>query len=101
MEMDQDGIEIHFDEKRGYLELACEPDAYAEYWYLAREHVAGIPHVAIEKVVEIHITDTATFVARRDAPKRYLGSVIFAIIVLVVLLLAAIGAWSVFSRIVS
>ena len=67
-----DGIEIHFDEKRGYLELACEPDAFAPYREFARTQLVDIPDVSLDKVIEIHIVDTATFVARRDAPRRRL-----------------------------
>ena len=39
----RDGIEIHFDEKNGYLELACEPDAFAPYREIAKRQLAEIP----------------------------------------------------------
>ena len=48
----RDGIEIHYDEKRGRLELACEPDAFAPYRDLARQHLADMPEIRIEKVIE-------------------------------------------------
>ena len=68
--MSQESIEIHFDEERGYLQLACEPDAFATYRNVAHEHLKDFPDIPIDKVIEINITNTATFVARNDAPKR-------------------------------
>ena len=86
-----DGIEIHFDEKRGYLELACEPDAFASYRELARTHLADIPDISLDKVIEINIVDTATFVARRDAPRRKVSDWAIGGFVLLVLGFAVIG----------
>jgi hypothetical protein len=53
--MSQDGVEIHFDQKRGYLELACEPDAFAPYREIAREQLKEFPDISIDKVMEINI----------------------------------------------
>jgi hypothetical protein len=96
--MSHDGIEIHFDEKRGHLELGCERDAFASYRDLAREHLNGIPDIPIDKVVEISIVDTATFVARREAPKRRLWDIAFAVFVVALLILAVVGAYAIIAR---
>lgn len=90
--MSKDGIEIHFDEKRGYLELACEPDAFAAYRDLAREQLKDLPEIPVDKVMELNIVDTATFVARRDAPQRRIWNWIAGLFVTAILALAAIGA---------
>lgn len=97
--MSQDGIEIHFDEKHGYLRLACEPDAFAAYQSVAREHLKDFPDIPVDKVIEMNIVDTATFVARRDAPKRRIGGLFFGIIVVVIIALAVIGACALFTKI--
>ena len=47
--MTRDGIEIEFDEKRGYLHLACEADAFAPYREIAREQLKDIPDVSVAK----------------------------------------------------
>src|SRR5262245_54765093 len=87
----QDGIEIHFDDKRGHLDLACEPDAFAAYLDLAKDHLEGIPEIDFNLVKEINITNTAVFVAEREslASKLVCGAIIACIFF--VLLLAAIG----------
>ena len=78
MRMSQDGIEIHFDEKRGYLELACEPDAFAAYREVARDHLKDFPQVALEKVIELKLTSqeqadfqfVSTSVAASQIPRQ-------------------------------
>lgn len=97
--MAQDGIEIHFDEKHGYLQLACEPDAFAAYRSVALEHLKGFPDIPIDRVIEMNIVDTTTFVARRDAPKRRIGGLFFGIVVVVILALAVIGAYALVTKI--
>jgi len=97
--MSQNGIEIHFDEKHGCLRLACEPDAFAAYRSVAREHLKDFPDIPIDKVIEMNIVDTATFVARRDTPKRRIGGLIVCIIVAVILALALVGAYALISKI--
>jgi len=88
----RDGIEVHFDEKRGHLELACEPDAFAPYRDIARQQLADMPGLRIDKVVELNIIDTATFVARRNAPRKRIFDILFCLLVFVILGLAIIGA---------
>lgn len=97
--MSQDSIEIHFDEKRGYLQLACEPDAFAAYLVMTRKHLEVLPEIALDKVVEINIIDTATSVARRGAPARRLVDLIFGVVVVAILVLAVIGACSLVAKI--
>ena len=91
-----DGIEIHFDEKRGYLGLGCEPDAFQAYRELARSQLAEFPEIAIDRVVEINVVDTTTFVAWRDAPRRRVWDWAVAALILLVLVFAVIGVvgWS-------
>ncbi|EDY16737.1 hypothetical protein CfE428DRAFT_5700 [Chthoniobacter flavus Ellin428] len=96
--MTQDGIEIHFDEKNGYLELACEPDAFAAYRNVAREHLKDFPGIPIHKIVEINIVDTATFVGRRGTAKRRIGNLFFGFVATVILALALIGAYALIRR---
>jgi hypothetical protein len=95
-----DGIEIHFDEKRGYLQLACQPDAFAAYRDIARKQLADFPDISIEKVVELSVTDTATFVARRDAPRRHLINALICTLVVLIFALAAVGAVALVSKLV-
>jgi hypothetical protein len=97
--MPKDGIEIHFDEKRGYLEVACELDAFAAYRDIAREHLKDLPQIPIDQVMEIHVVDTATFVARRDAPKRRIGGLIVGFAITVILALALVGAFALIAKI--
>lgn len=97
--MSRDGIEIHFDEKRGSLELACEPDAFAEYRSLACRHLEGFPEIDVGKVLEMHILDTATFVARRTRPRKRVGDLILCVAIATVLALAVVGAFSLITKI--
>lgn len=99
--MSQEGIEIHFDEKRGYLELACEPNAFAPYREIARKHLKDFPDIPIDKVIEMNIVDTATFVARRDAPKRRIGDLVLGIFIGIILILAIAGACALFAKFVT
>jgi hypothetical protein len=86
-----DGIEIHFDETRGYLALGCEPDAFAKYRAIAREQLKDFPEIPVDKVIEINLVDTATFVARRDAPRKRIGDLIICGVIIIVVCLAAYG----------
>jgi hypothetical protein len=97
--MAQDGIEIHFDEKHGYLQLACEPDAFAAYRSVAREHLKDFPDIPIDKVIEMNIVDTNTFVARRAVPKRRIRDLLFGIVVVIILVLAVIGSYALIATI--
>jgi hypothetical protein len=96
--MSQEGIEIHFDEKRGYLQLACEPDAFAPYREIAREQLKDFPDIPIDKVIEMNIVDTAIFVSRREAPKNRFWDFILIIFVIVVLSLAIFGAYALITK---
>lgn len=97
--MSQEGIEIHFDEKHGYLELACEPDAFAPYREIARGQLEDFPEIQIDKVITINITDTAKIVANRNKPNQRIINIIFVLLVTVVLTLAVIGAVAIITRI--
>jgi hypothetical protein len=99
--MAKDGIEIHFDEKRGYLELACEPDAFAAYRDLARDHLKDLPEIPVDRVMELNIVDTATFVARRDAPKQRIWSWIVGLVIAGILALAVVGACALIAKYVA
>ena len=54
-----DGIEIRYDDRRGYLELACEPDAFALYREVAHRQLSGFSEIPIEKVTEINVINSA------------------------------------------
>jgi hypothetical protein len=97
-DLPQDGIEIHFDDKRGFLELACEPDAFRQYLDLARRDMEPFPEIDVGRVIELHITDTATFVARRDAPRRRLWDVVFGVSIMGMVVLAAFGGYVLITR---
>ena len=92
------GIEIHYDDKRQYLELACEPDAFAAYREVARQHLSDFPEIDIDRVVEFNIMDTATVVRRREAPRRRVWDIVFDFLLVLVLTLAVIGAISLVAR---
>ena len=96
-----DGIEIHFDEKRGYLELACEPDSFTPYRDIARGQLKDFPDIPIDKVMEINIVDTATFVARRNAPNRRIRGIVVRCVIALVLILAVIGACAIIAKILA
>lgn len=96
-----DGIEVHFDEKRSKLELACEPGAFATYREIAREQLKNFPGIPLENVIEINIVDTASSVARRAAPKRRIGGMIVGLLIAIVLALAVIGAYAIIAKIAS
>ena len=90
-----DGIEIHFDEKRGYLKLACEPGAFEPYRDLAKSQLTDLPEIAIDRVVEINIFNTAAIVARREAPRNKVIGYTFTFVIVAVLTLAVIGLFSI------
>jgi hypothetical protein len=96
-----DGIEIHFDQKRGRLDLACEPEAFARYRELAREDLREFPGISMDRVAEICIVDVASYAKKRGAPKGPLGSVLFGLALVVILALAVIGAMTVLNRVAS
>lgn len=93
----RDGIEVHFHDERGYLELACEPDAFAAYLALAKEHLEGVPDIDYNRVKEINIADTAAFVAERESVASKLVWGVVAVCFVIVMFLAVIG----FSTLVS
>jgi hypothetical protein len=94
----EDGVEIHFDEKLGCLELACGRDAFAPYREVARRQLKEFPDISMDGVVEMNIVDTAKFVSRRAAPKRLFRDIAIVLLALTVLALAAIGAYALFTR---
>lgn len=87
-----DGIEIHFDEKRGYLDLACEPDAFAQYREVARNQLSDFPDIPIDKVLEINIVDTEKYVARRMRPVRGFSELVAVVVAIALVGLVVIGA---------
>jgi hypothetical protein len=86
-----DGIEVHFHDERGYLELACEPDAFAAYVALAKDHLDGVPDIDFNRVKEINIADTAAFVAERESVASKLFWAAVAVCFVIVMFLAVIG----------
>ena len=92
------GIEIHFDDNRRVLELACEPDSFRSYLDLARRDLESFPEIDVDKVVELYITDTATFVSRRDAPKRRYRDIALVVLIIGTVSLAVFGAFVLIMR---
>jgi hypothetical protein len=90
----REGIEIHFDDKRGVLELACEPDAFRPYLDLVRKDMEPFSEINVDQVIELHITDTAKFVARREAPRQQLWDSMLGISFVVTIGFALFGAYS-------
>jgi hypothetical protein len=87
-----EGIEIHYNNKRQYLELACEPNAFALYRKIAKDHLSDFPEINVDEVIELNIVDMASFVANRDVPmKRFWETIVIGVMFLV-LALAVIGA---------
>ena len=96
-----DGIEIHFDERRGHLELACEPDAFAAYREIARRQLADFPGISVDNVIEFNVVDTVRVMERRNAPQRRMWELVIWIIVALLTLVGAfaiVGVVAVFRR---
>ena len=93
-----DGIEIHYDEKQSYLSLGCEPDAFAPYRKIARSQLADFEEIPVDSVREIRILDVEAYVAWRDRPRKRVFDWVFGLIIIAVLGLAVIGAFSLLSK---
>ncbi len=59
---------------------------------ILREQLKDLPEIPVDRVMELNIVDTATFVARRDPPKQRIWSCLVGLVVAIILALAAIGA---------
>jgi hypothetical protein len=97
--MPEDGIEIHFDEKRGCLELACEPDAFRRYLEVARDQLRDVQEIPMERVIELNIVDAATHVTQSRAPKQRAADWIIGSVLFVVVALAIVGAVALITKI--
>lgn len=86
----KEGIEIHFHEKTGCLELACAADAFAAYRELARADLAECTEVPLGKVVEIYVVDADAAIRRRQS-RRVLTNWIGPGLFVLVLGLAIVG----------
>ena len=93
-----DGIEIHYDEKRSYLSLACEPDAFAPYREIARSQLEDFGEIPIDDVRELQVLDVEAHVAWRDRPRKQVFDWVFGLIIISILGLAVIGALSLISK---
>jgi hypothetical protein len=93
--MQRDGIEIHFDGKRGYLELACESDAFAAYREVARAQLADFKEIPVGEVIEINVVDADASVARRRGPRRMIWGWVVASLFILTTTLAVVGLLSV------
>ena len=94
----QDGIEIHFNEKSGYLQLDCEPDAFAAYLELARKDLQGFPDVSLDKVREIYIIKIPADATQLGPQPRGIRQLMFFSIVFIILGLAVSGAISLIGK---
>lgn len=91
----RDGFEIHYDEKLGRLDLACEPEAFAPYQELARSNLHEFPEILLDKVTEICITDVKRRSERKVGVLDSIMAYSFIVVFFLVLVLAFIGACSI------
>jgi hypothetical protein len=89
--MTDESIEIHFDERRGHLELACGADAFKSFRNFAENELKDFPDIEFDKVSTIEILDTAAFVARRDSNRNRWLSYGCCIIALILFGVISIG----------
>ena len=66
MSSEDDGFKVHYDQKRGRLEIACDTGSYKRFRDLVSHQFTDIPEINFDNVVEIEILDSAKFVARGD-----------------------------------
>lgn len=80
----RDGIEIHCDEKRGWISLACEPDAFKDFHDYVRSQLRDLPEIDLNQIDTIEVTNTAHSAAKRELPsRRAIDVAIFLVLVLV------------------
>lgn len=94
-----DGIEIHFDPKRGRLELSCEPDAFVAYREITRKQLAGFPEVQLDHIYEINVVDAKIYTARNGKHQSVLRTILLGAAVAAVGSLAILGAFVLIGRI--
>jgi hypothetical protein len=92
------GIEIHFNEKRGCLELSCEGDDFSPYRELARKQLRDFTGLPFDKVTEIVVVDAAASSARRHARGARLRGLLAGLVVALILILAVVGAYTLISE---
>ena len=86
-----DGIEVHFDSKRGYLELACEPDAFIPYLELARQQLKELSELSFDTIVEINVTNASTSVGRANTLQQRIVSAVLGVFIVSTFILSLIG----------
>jgi hypothetical protein len=80
----RDGIEIHCDEKRGWISLACEPDAFRDFHDYVRTQLRDFPDLDLDRIDTIEVTNTERNVGERKKPRRRLiDAAIFMVLLFV------------------
>jgi len=87
----QDGIEIHCDEKRGWIHLACEPDAFKDFHDYVRTQLCDLPEIDLNHIDTIEITNTARIVDERASPRQKAVAIGIVFMLLVVGISSVIG----------
>lgn len=87
-------IEIHWDERSGYLSLACGEDAFERFRQVVKQELKCLPEISVDQVVTVEISDTRKIVARRDSPRGWLWFALIAAALFAIVLpwIAGIGA---------
>lgn len=86
-----DSFEIHYDEKRGRLELACTPQSYNKFRNFVSKELADFGEIDLDRVREIEILDAHSITAGAPSPLRSAGCIAVVIVVIVVCTLVVIG----------
>jgi hypothetical protein len=86
-----DAIEVHFDKKRGYLELGCESDAFTPFRELVRTQLADLTDIPLDKVTEISVIDTDAVVRERSSLRQRLIGIAICVLLFVTAAFAIIG----------
>ena len=87
---DDDSFEVHYDEKRGHLELACAPKSYKKFRDFIFEELADFEDINLDRVREIEILDAYTISDRRPSKIQNAGCIALAIILGGILLVGGI-----------
>ena len=74
MRTNDEGIEIHWDERRGHLSLACDREAFEKFRRFVQDELRDFPEIAMESLEAIEISDTNKTVVRRESPRNYVLS---------------------------
>jgi hypothetical protein len=87
---DDDSFEVHYDEKRGHLELACAPKSYRRFRDFVSEELADFKEINLDRVREIEILDAHSITGQSPSNLQNAGCIALAIILCAILLIGGI-----------